>query len=84
MTCAPGEDSYQPGHPSKVIRVEWVAKYPLFHHADSEDVDQTGWMPKLIGVLVGRTGHFVGFVVRRLIFECIRFDVIATWVAAAS
>ena len=30
---------------------------------DIEDADQTGWMPRLIWVLTGRTGHFVGFVV---------------------
>ena len=37
-------------------------------HADREDSDQTGWMPRLIGVLAGRTGHIVGFVVLRLIY----------------
>ena len=26
----------------------WVAKDPRFLHADSEDSDQTGWMPRLI------------------------------------
>ena len=34
---------------------------------DSEDSDQTGWMPRLIWVYAGRTGHFVGFVELRLI-----------------
>ena len=29
--------------------------------------DQTGWMPRLIRVFAGHTGHFVGFVMRRLI-----------------
>ena len=32
-----------------------------------EDTDQTGRMPRLILVFTGRTGHFVGFVMRRLI-----------------
>ena len=40
---------------------QWVAKDPRFLHADSEDSDQTGHMPKLICVFDGRTGHFVGF-----------------------
>ena len=31
--------------------------------------DQTGRMPRLICVLAGRTGHFVGFVKRGLVFE---------------
>ena len=28
--------------------------------------DQTGCMPRLIGVFAGHTDHFVGFVMRRL------------------
>ena len=39
------------------------------HWAHSEDSDQTGWMPRLIWVFAGRTGHFVGFVTRR--FKCL-------------
>ena len=33
----------------------WVDKEPSFLHADSEDSDQTGWMPRLIWVFAGRT-----------------------------
>ena len=47
----------------------WVAKDPSFLHADSEDSDQTGRMPRLIWVFAGRTCHFVGFVMRRLKFS---------------
>ena len=32
------------------------------HWAYSEDSDQTGWMPRLIWVIAGHTGHFVGFI----------------------
>ena len=46
---------------------QWVTKQPRFLHADSEDSDQTGRMPRLIWVFAGRTNHFVGFVMRRLI-----------------
>ena len=47
-----------------------VAKYPSFLHADSEDTNQTtGRMPKLIWVFVGRTCHFVGLVMRWLIYS---------------
>ena len=46
---------------------QWVAKDPSFLHADSEDSDQTGRMPRLIWVFAGRTCHFVGFVMRRFI-----------------
>ena len=35
--------------------VLWVAKGPAFLHADSEDADQTGRMPRLIWVFAGRT-----------------------------
>ena len=48
---------------------QWVAKGPSFLHADSEDSDQTGRMPRLIWVFAGRTCHFVSFVTRRLIFK---------------
>ena len=34
---------------------QWVDKDPMFLHADSEDSDQTGRMPRLIGVFAGRT-----------------------------
>ena len=34
---------------------QWVAKDPKFLHADSEDSDQTGRMPRLIWVFPGRT-----------------------------
>ena len=34
---------------------QWVAEGPRFLHADSEDSDQTGWMPRLIWVFAGRT-----------------------------
>ena len=47
----------------------WVAKDPSFLHADSKDSDQTGRMPRLIWVFAGCTYHFVGFVMRRLIFQ---------------
>ena len=34
---------------------QWVAKDPSILHADSEDSDQTGQMPRLIWVFAGRT-----------------------------
>ena len=34
---------------------QWVAKDPSFLHVDSEDSDQTGRMPRMIGVFSGRT-----------------------------
>ena len=37
---------------------QWVAKDLSFLHADSEDSDQTGWMPRLIWIFTGRTCHF--------------------------
>ena len=33
----------------------WVAKDPSFLHADSEDSDQTGRMPRMIWIFAGRT-----------------------------
>ena len=43
---------------------QWVAKDPSSLHADSEDSDQTGWMPRLIWVFTGRTFHFLAHLSR--------------------
>ena len=53
---------------------QWVAKDPTFLHADSEDSDQAGRMPRLIWVFAGCTDHFVGFVELRLMCQT-RFSV---------
>ena len=45
---------------------QWVAKEPSFFHADSEDSDQTGQIPRLIRVFAGRTCRFVK---RQIIFK---------------
>ena len=47
---------------------EWVAEGPSFLHADNKGSDQTGWKPRLIWVFAGRTFHFVGFVMRWLLY----------------
>ena len=47
------------------LGAQWVAKDPMFLHADSKDSDQTGRMPRLIRVFAGRTGN-VGFVMRHI------------------
>ena len=60
--CAPSEESDQPGHPPSPeswLCASWVAKDPSFLHADSEDSDQTGRMPRLIWVFAGRTLTFL-------------------------
>ena len=45
--------------------------YPRFLHADSQDSDQTGRMPRLmlISVFAGRTGHFTGRFVLQLRYQ---------------
>ena len=61
-------DSDQAGHPlslsNPVLCAQWVAEDQRFLHADSEESDQTAWMPRLIWVFAGLTCHFVGFVMR--------------------
>ena len=37
------------------LYAQWIAKDQSFLHADSEDSDQTGRMPRLIWVFAGRT-----------------------------
>ena len=59
----------RPVKPESLLWAQWVAKDPRFLHADSEDSDQTGRMPRLIWVFSGRTGHFVGFVLQRLKYD---------------
>ena len=54
---------------SESLLSAWWKLRPLaIYWAHSEDSDQTGRMPKLIWVFAGRTCHFVGFVMRRLIY----------------
>ena len=43
-----------------------IAKDLRLLHADSEDSDQTGRMPRLVWVFAGRIVHFVGFVMLQL------------------
>ena len=72
IACAPREDSDQPGHPPSLISLRCalsgVAKDPNFLHTDSEYLDQTGRMPRLTWDFAWRTCHFVGFVVRWLMY----------------
>ena len=54
MICAPSKDSDQPCHLPSLISVftcaHLVAKNPSFLHADNEDTDQTGRMPRLLSL----------------------------------
>ena len=61
--------SIRPVWSDSLLCAQWVAKDPNFLHADSEDSDQTGRKPRLIWVFAGRTRHFVGFVMRWLLYE---------------
>ena len=77
MACVPSEDSYQPGHPPSLIRVFAVHSEPKLSSCGqrrlwsvwAEDSDQAGRMPRLIWVFAGPTCHFVGFVMRQLIYQ---------------
>ena len=72
LTCAPSEDSHQPGHPSSLIRVfavcmkkAWVLNYPLSAHRRlwSDWVDAQADLS-----LRWAHTHFIGFVMMRLIY----------------
>ena len=61
----------RPVWPESSLCAQWVAKDPRFLHADSEDSDQTGRMPRLIWVFAGCAlffffVFFFGFVMSRL------------------
>ena len=47
---------------------QWVAKDPSFLHADSENSDQTGRMPRLIWVFAGRTATLLVLSCRGLFY----------------
>ena len=47
--------------PDSSLCAQWVDKDPSFLHADSEDSDQTGRMPRLIWVFAGRTATLLVF-----------------------
>ena len=66
MTVRPAKTQIRPVWSESSLCAKWVAKDPSFFHADSEDSDQTGRMPRLIWVFAWRTCHFIGFVMRRL------------------
>ena len=59
MSVRPSKTQISLGiHPvwsESLLCAQWVAKDPRFLHADSEDSDQTGRMPRLIWVFAGRT-----------------------------
>ena len=57
-----------------LLCAQWVAKDSSFLHADSEDSDETGQTPRLIWVFGGRTCHFVGFVMSKLISSKVRLS----------
>ena len=66
MTCAPSEDSDQPGHLPSLIRVfavcmkkYWDLCYPVRERIVR--TNQTGRMPRLILVFAGHTVGYVGF-----------------------
>ena len=69
MTCAPSEDSDQLGICPVWAAYSLCAQWEAKDHADSEESNQTGRMPRLTWVFPGRTGHFVGFDVWRLICQ---------------
>ena len=46
---------FRPVWSESSLCAQWVAEDPMFLHADNEDFDQTGRMPGLIWVVVGRT-----------------------------
>ena len=57
----------RPVWPESSLCVKWTAKDSKFLHADSEDSDQTGRMPRVIWVFARRS-HFVGLGMSRLVY----------------
>ena len=59
MASADSQDLDQPGHPPSLIRVLAVRMKKAWDLSSllstSEESDETGWMPRLIGVFAGCT-----------------------------
>ena len=78
MICAPSKDrsAWAATQSDQSLQCgQWVVESPMFLHVDSQDSDQTGRMPRLIRVFAGRKGHYVGFVMRRLILLQVKCEV---------
>ena len=56
---------------------QWVAKDSSFLHADSEDSDQTGRMPRLIWVFTGRTVSLLVLSWGGSFYDCIPFSFVS-------
>ena len=54
MSVRPAKIQIRPVWSESSLCAQWVAKGPSFLHADSEDSEQTGRMPRLIWVFAGR------------------------------
>ena len=49
MAYVAREDTDQPAQSDQsLLCAQWLAKDPMFLHADSEDSYQPGWIPRLI------------------------------------
>ena len=59
----------RPVWPVFTVRMRNIGSFIATHWAHSADSDQNGRMPRLIWVCAGRTCHFVGFVMLRLIWN---------------
>ena len=68
-TCAPSENSDQPGHPASLIWVFAVhlKKVWVFIKCTAK-TDEAGWMPRLIKVFAEHMVHFDDYVVFQLIW----------------
>ena len=66
MTCAPSEDSDQPGRPPSLIILRCLHEETLGPELPIKRTTKTGRMPRLIWVFTGCTSHIVGFVIRQL------------------
>ena len=62
----------RPAWSESSLCAQWVAKDPSFLHADSEDSDQTGRMPRLIRVFAGRTPILLVLSCRGSVYQYLR------------
>ena len=70
MAVHPVKTQISPVWSESSLCTHWVAKDPRFLHADSEDSDQTGRMPRLSWVSAGRTLILLVLSCRRCTYRC--------------
>ena len=79
LTVCPAKTGIRPVWSESSLCAQWIAKGPIFLHADSEDSDQTGRMPRLIWVFAMHTVTLLILLCRGLFIVVLYAFDLSTW-----